>query len=496
MKNKAYYKRSGKPWTDDDLEAIAIKEGTRIPTKNKSISVYHRKFIYYFIDEYTPWEKQAITNLQKIAFEDVFETSKETNPHSEYEKALQSYKGFKPGMLIKRIGSSKPGLPFGYKTELLHIWEKEQQVRLIVKDSTGKLRPYCGVASWKPIKYPTPKYKVGHKLRTSFPRLYSQDKIVTINKIENDKYYYSNSLNESGFSLIEHVDLGDYFHDDVTVISDKKNLAFYKRSALPWTDEEIKKVCTYCGEDSNEGFVSIIQKSRKWIFSDGTKIAFMYTWGKQEKHPNFKNCQQVAYEDIFPTIGYYEKQTIEQAEQKLNKKKSMPYIPKYKIGDVLDVSKSWLHLRASSQRTIADITNGYYYFNKGKEYSTCKNIDNNPNIHLVTTTPTTADASINSKENTMNSITVTMTAKELKAYEAKNKPSAPKTELQRLPKALVVMYSPTGTLISCTPTSFSKVKLAVKDSKSKLQQPSNLGKTYAIYTHTKSFTTKVPVVEI
>ena len=79
--------------------------------------------------------------------------------------------------------------------------------------------------------------------------------------------------------------------------TEKRNLAFYKRSGKPWTREEYNNIQQYCGDctDTSTTF------SHKWVFDDKAPKSFMYTWSEQERHSNFKNCKQVAYEDIFKT---------------------------------------------------------------------------------------------------------------------------------------------------------------------------------------------------
>lgn len=76
-----------------------------------------------------------------------------------------------------------------------------------------------------------------------------------------------------------------------------RNLAFYKRSKEPWTQKEYENMCNYTG--SNEQH--IVFKFNRFIFDNAdSNPFFMGSWDRQEKNSNFKNCKQVAYEDIFP----------------------------------------------------------------------------------------------------------------------------------------------------------------------------------------------------
>lgn len=82
----------------------------------------------------------------------------------------------------------------------------------------------------------------------------------------------------------------------------KRNLAFYKRSGEPWTQEEYEDVCEYVGEE--EGQIAASDSyERRYIFDNGDETLFLYPWASQEKSYNFKNCKQVAYEDIFNEDG-------------------------------------------------------------------------------------------------------------------------------------------------------------------------------------------------
>ena len=76
----------------------------------------------------------------------------------------------------------------------------------------------------------------------------------------------------------------------------RRNLAFYKRSGLPWTHEEYKKILFYT---EGKSIGTKIPSTLKFIFDNKLTKGFQYGWDKQEKEPNFKHCKQVAYEDIF-----------------------------------------------------------------------------------------------------------------------------------------------------------------------------------------------------
>lgn len=88
-----------------------------------------------------------------------------------------------------------------------------------------------------------------------------------------------------------------------------RNLAFYKRSGKPWTQEEFVNINKYCGNTTS----TILDKSYetyRYIFDDKTRVRFMHPWVSQETNSNFKNCKQVAYEDIFQTTDNQDVSTI------------------------------------------------------------------------------------------------------------------------------------------------------------------------------------------
>jgi len=90
----------------------------------------------------------------------------------------------------------------------------------------------------------------------------------------------------------------------------RRNLAIYKLSGEPWTQEELDKVYDYTGSRRHERTDSS-RTSYKFVFDDGDQKHQQHTdiWDRQEDHPSFKNCKQVAYEKIFnkPKFNYYVK---------------------------------------------------------------------------------------------------------------------------------------------------------------------------------------------
>ncbi len=84
----------------------------------------------------------------------------------------------------------------------------------------------------------------------------------------------------------------------------RRNLAFYKQSGEPWTKKDYENICTYCNVKPYHEY-RCTKANYTYIFDSGTGYDTPYeSWsnindGKQKTHVNFKNCKQVAYEDIF-----------------------------------------------------------------------------------------------------------------------------------------------------------------------------------------------------
>ena len=86
-----------------------------------------------------------------------------------------------------------------------------------------------------------------------------------------------------------------------------RNLAFYKKSGENWTRDESETIAKYCGQEEYDTSSKILPT---FIFDRGPSSThrFMHSWTSQSVHRNFKHCQQVAYEDVFP-------EKIENAEE-------------------------------------------------------------------------------------------------------------------------------------------------------------------------------------
>lgn len=76
LENLAFYKRSGKPWTHEELINIASFCNTNIPYDRTDDSfyshIYNRKYVYKNENTYESWYPQDIKNCFKVAYEDVF----------------------------------------------------------------------------------------------------------------------------------------------------------------------------------------------------------------------------------------------------------------------------------------------------------------------------------------------------------------------------------------------------------------------------------------
>ena len=79
----------------------------------------------------------------------------------------------------------------------------------------------------------------------------------------------------------------------------RRNLAFYKRSGLPWTQKEYLKILFYTEGATYGPPISGHVCKNKFIYDCGDSNYFQYPWDKQLLASNFALCKPVAYEDIF-----------------------------------------------------------------------------------------------------------------------------------------------------------------------------------------------------
>lgn len=78
----------------------------------------------------------------------------------------------------------------------------------------------------------------------------------------------------------------------------RPNLAFYKRSGLPWTMEDATKIYAYTGDTGDTHTPPSDFGSGKYYYDNGTSTTpEMYNWSSQQIY----GLIVVAFEDIFPT---------------------------------------------------------------------------------------------------------------------------------------------------------------------------------------------------
>lgn len=81
--------------------------------------------------------------------------------------------------------------------------------------------------------------------------------------------------------------------------TDKRNLAFYKESGEPWTEDELDTVRNYYGDTSSRFSMPLETAKRKYIYwkDDSKKDELkVYPWDDQSKP---KQLKQVSYESLF-----------------------------------------------------------------------------------------------------------------------------------------------------------------------------------------------------
>lgn len=184
----------------------------------------------------------------------------------------------------------------------LYVVQEVKDTYIKVIEDTGKLSRFIGSKDRKTyITKPGSEAKEGDDVIC----LENVDNITKINSIFTNipeqinynrcKFTYVSSWSSSSFKVL--------VKKEPQI---KRNLAFYKRSGKSWTKEEMIKIREYCG-CSSDSFLET-NTSYKWVFEQGAPAEkFMHAWYTQEKYLNFKNCKQIAYEDIFNTNAESEK---------------------------------------------------------------------------------------------------------------------------------------------------------------------------------------------
>ncbi len=88
--------------------------------------------------------------------------------------------------------------------------------------------------------------------------------------------------------------------ESATQTDQKRNLAFYKKSNIPWTKAEAINICDYCG-DVDTNFDEEHIPEAEYFYDTGSGIkAFMYAWTEQIEQ-RINECELLCYEDIFET---------------------------------------------------------------------------------------------------------------------------------------------------------------------------------------------------
>lgn len=429
---------------------------------------------------------------------------------------------FKPGMQIRRTSSSASGLKHGYVTTLLKVYKLDNgEFRLKLNDAYGKLRNYCSPNSWevadsiindKPLAY----YK-----RSGEPWTEEETKLIP-------KFWEAPSpASDYKRKYIYHSDAGNMYLwtcQAESYILDKFNaVAFEDHFKLPSSEPEFtypmwfkknddNKVCKFTSlrncEVITQGTGSHDQVGRKYKSSAPHTRSGVWTQidepiSSTEKLYSGHSLQYwedryQAGHDVWTTSGSptavkcnglspkdWSHPTDFHHEDPKLKDNSM-YIPKYKIGDVIQTDYNWY---PDSQVIIADIQEKdnvlmyIYEATSGTETGSdiCSLTDAKSNFYLVSTseplveippippgtyyieegTITTFRLDNNStpcylseiniqpqKENTMKeNITVTMSAKEY-AKHTKAEKAKPTSDFKLRKPFTVKCYYPNGALAS------------------------------------------------
>lgn len=275
------------------------------------------------------------------------------------------------------------------------------------------------------------------------------------------------------------------------ISTEKRNLAFYKHSGKPWTDEECENIVRYIGATTqvkNKDWGNPCP-TRRYMFDDGSELFYMANWYDQEEESNFKNCKQVAYEDVFETPHAEENTAIPRVAIVTTDVSGHPVgsriVPtdasnyNWKLADG-SKSSTYCHSIGSScewEDTLTTHTDTVTFIPLDE-------ISPATPCSLPTLNPIPEEEAMN-KDN----ITIAMTADEYAKYQKSNKPTKPKSQLETASKWITIWYGVNGNVDCQTTESPKKAKKA-------LQHPSKLGFTFRSYLITESATTDIPVVNV
>ena len=309
--------------------------------------------------------------------------------------------------------------------------------------------------------------------------------VFTVLEVGDNSLYYAHNL--SAFTSECKVLCKASTAKPEPISTEKRNLAFYKRSGEPWTNQECENIVRYVGSPyqiNNKKWGNNRPTCKYW-FDDGSKLFYMSDWYTQERQSNFKNCKQVAYEDVFKTPYLEETPRVAIVTKHVNGhpvgSRIVPTDASNCNWKLADGSKSspYSHNIGSNcewEDTLTTYT-GTVTFTPLDETSSAT-ICSQP-------TPTIPEEEVMNTNN----ITIAMTADEYAKYQKSNKPTKPKTQLETAPKWFTLWYGANGHVDCQTTESPKKAKKA-------LQHPSRLGFTFRSYLITESATTDIPVVNV
>lgn len=152
--------------------------------------------------------------------------------------------------------------------------------------------------------------KVGsHWERINYLNFNSPDgEIVTVEEITGKVVHFNGNRDRSIREFLERFKPRPDLDTITSTPTDKRNLAFYKESGEPWTEEELDTVRNYCGDTSSRyGMLSSITK-RKYAYWDENSQGSLkvYLWEDQNKP---KQLEQISYESVFTVATPIKKQT-------------------------------------------------------------------------------------------------------------------------------------------------------------------------------------------
>lgn len=141
--------------------------------------------------------------------------------------------------------------------------------------------------------------KVGsHWERIKDNEHYKKGEIITVGRKSGSIIFFNNARELLIKDFLERFKPRPDLDIVIATPTEKRNLAFYKESGEPWTEDELDTVRNYCGDTCSIFGMPSSTTKRKYVYwnEDAKDELKVYPWDNQDKP---KQLKQVSYESLF-----------------------------------------------------------------------------------------------------------------------------------------------------------------------------------------------------